>query len=662
MNEDKYLDELFSSAKKQDNLLNDNEIQSLLEASNKTILKTNFGDNKMKMFFLGFTAIAIVSYFGFNFLNNKDIEPENNIINSVVGELFTAEEESKIEEILESDIYNTEKDTNISDNSTEELTKQNEKPTEPELTYNDELAQNKQVFVDKSNIVKFKPSRLIKLNEQQLKELGIIKDGNSLKFSFDEKEEKASVVTLFINSTFKIEGGYPLNSITPQFVSEKNGIKIMSFFDDKKSTVAYRTRKLNDDGEKQITTILKRNYEEDIVDIKMNLENDKYEMKINDSVIIYRPDLIEGMFVNKDEKINNKVIIDKVINVDINQFPKINSQDENSTTFTFDNGTIFINDAKTDIDNSNIVNFQLQENIDVTADKKENKELVIDENGQLSWIEKTPKTNFVMVKKYDKDGKTIETRTENIMSKNTNNINIDSLLKTNNIFLENINDILKNSTNNRKINIDDESIVKAEEKIRKAYQKSKIIQQNVENYFNHNINELIPIEVKLDGEELDYVLWFKPTMEFLSKLPADIQERIAPEIMKINADGVIFFPSLPNGTASFINSTGQLASSSDKNLKIDDGFIENAIDKVLRLKPRYFYWKDTKLYGGDRNLGFYAQEVNEVSNETSPTPLEGAGWGIYDRGLIAILTKAIQEQQEIIENLKKDIDDLKSKI
>jgi hypothetical protein len=42
--------------------------------------------------------------------------------------------------------------------------------------------------------------------------------------------------------------------------------------------------------------------------------------------------------------------------------------------------------------------------------------------------------------------------------------------------------------------------------------------------------------------------------------------------------------------------------------------------------------------------------------------LEGAGWGIYDRGLIAILTKAIQEQQEIIENLKKDIDDLKSKI
>jgi hypothetical protein len=132
--------------------------------------------------------------------------------------------------------------------------------------------------------------------------------------------------------------------------------------------------------------------------------------------------------------------------------------------------------------------------------------------------------------------------------------------------------------------------------------------------------------------------------------------------MKINNTGIIFFPSLPNGSITTINNTGQLASSSDKNLKIADGFIENAIDKVLKLKPRYFYWKDTELYGSNRNLGFYAQEVNEVSEETSPTPNEGAGWGIYDRGLISILTKAIQEQQEIIENLKKDIDELKSKI
>lgn len=137
---------------------------------------------------------------------------------------------------------------------------------------------------------------------------------------------------------------------------------------------------------------------------------------------------------------------------------------------------------------------------------------------------------------------------------------------------------------------------------------------------------------------------------------------VQPLRMKINSNGDIFFPRYSNGTLSTTNNTGQLTTASDKNLKIDDGFIENAIDKVLRLKPRYFYWKDTELYGSVRHLGFYAQEVNEVSEESSNTPTEGGGWGIYDRSLIAILTKAIQEQQEVIEGLKKDIDELKSKI
>jgi hypothetical protein len=130
---------------------------------------------------------------------------------------------------------------------------------------------------------------------------------------------------------------------------------------------------------------------------------------------------------------------------------------------------------------------------------------------------------------------------------------------------------------------------------------------------------------------------------------------------RVDTDGNVQIPILPNGTVSAGASVGQLSTSSDKNLKIDAGFIENAIDKVLGLKPRYFYWKDPAL-SSIKQLGFYAQEVNEISEESANTPAEGVGWGIYDRGLIAILTKAIQEQQEIIENLKKDIDELKSKI
>jgi len=123
---------------------------------------------------------------------------------------------------------------------------------------------------------------------------------------------------------------------------------------------------------------------------------------------------------------------------------------------------------------------------------------------------------------------------------------------------------------------------------------------------------------------------------------------------RIDRYGSVQIPILANGTITTINNIGQLSTSSDKNLKIDAGFIENGLDKVLALKPRYFYWKnDTS--APKKQLGFYAQEVNEVSEETANTPAEGGGWGIYDRGLIAILTKAIQELSEKVEKLEAKI-------
>jgi hypothetical protein len=141
-----------------------------------------------------------------------------------------------------------------------------------------------------------------------------------------------------------------------------------------------------------------------------------------------------------------------------------------------------------------------------------------------------------------------------------------------------------------------------------------------------------------------------------SNYPNGLAER-----MRITSGGVVQIAGLTsNGTVSTQNSNGSLYVSSDANLKIEDGFVENGIEKVLALKPRYFYWKDKELFSADRQLGFYAQEVNEVSEETANTPPMGCGWGIYDRGLIAILTKAIQEQQSQIDILKQEIINLKT--
>ena len=103
------------------------------------------------------------------------------------------------------------------------------------------------------------------------------------------------------------------------------------------------------------------------------------------------------------------------------------------------------------------------------------------------------------------------------------------------------------------------------------------------------------------------------------------------------------------GTGTVTATAGVLSVVSDMNLKIEDGYIDNALDKVLKLIPRYFYWKkETGLPTNVRQLGFYAQEVNlALGEESANTPKnESDTWGIYDRGMIAMLTKAIQELNE----------------
>jgi len=131
------------------------------------------------------------------------------------------------------------------------------------------------------------------------------------------------------------------------------------------------------------------------------------------------------------------------------------------------------------------------------------------------------------------------------------------------------------------------------------------------------------------------------------------------DIVFFKQDGTIRFAKYTsNGTLTTTSSNGTIAVSSDKNMKIDAGYVENGLDKVMSLKPRYFYWKDEEKFGNKKQLGFYAQEVNEVSEEASNTPEEGQGWGIYDRALIAILTKAVQELNQQVQHQQQTINSL----
>jgi hypothetical protein len=121
----------------------------------------------------------------------------------------------------------------------------------------------------------------------------------------------------------------------------------------------------------------------------------------------------------------------------------------------------------------------------------------------------------------------------------------------------------------------------------------------------------------------------------------------------ISSSGVVTITNLGSGAVTA--TSGVLSTTSDMTLKVEDGYIENALEKISQLKPRYFYWKEESGLPTDiRQLGFYAQEVNQaLGEEAANTPKnENDKWGIYDRGIIAMLTKGIQELKAEIETLK----------
>ena len=128
----------------------------------------------------------------------------------------------------------------------------------------------------------------------------------------------------------------------------------------------------------------------------------------------------------------------------------------------------------------------------------------------------------------------------------------------------------------------------------------------------------------------------------------------------VRDDGALTALKYANGSLSVL--AGLIISTSDINLKNDDSGIINALNKVLKLNPRYFYWKkESEINCDERQLGFYAQEVKEALGEEVANNNNNGKWGIHDRGLIAMLTKAIQEQQIIIESLKNRIELLENK-
>lgn len=105
--------------------------------------------------------------------------------------------------------------------------------------------------------------------------------------------------------------------------------------------------------------------------------------------------------------------------------------------------------------------------------------------------------------------------------------------------------------------------------------------------------------------------------------------------------------------------TGSYTQSSDRRLKKNIQAIGDVLDKVLQLKPSKYQYIDN----GDNSkssVGFVAQDVQKLFPEMVSKKGEYMGLSYAEFGVIAI--KAIQEQQELIQNLKAEVGELHKRI
>ena len=121
----------------------------------------------------------------------------------------------------------------------------------------------------------------------------------------------------------------------------------------------------------------------------------------------------------------------------------------------------------------------------------------------------------------------------------------------------------------------------------------------------------------------------------------------------IDSSGIITMSAYGSGAATF-SASGVISSVSDETWKIKDGVPVDPDAMLKKLEPGYWYYNDEKkpTFGSDRQLGFYAQNVNAaIGPEAAPTPQEGKPWGYYDRSVLAVTVMSLQKALATIETL-----------
>ena len=101
-----------------------------------------------------------------------------------------------------------------------------------------------------------------------------------------------------------------------------------------------------------------------------------------------------------------------------------------------------------------------------------------------------------------------------------------------------------------------------------------------------------------------------------------------------------------------------ISNHSDITLKKNINNLKNSLEKVNSLRGVSFDWKAESKSQFKDNIGFIAQEVEEIIPELVSEGSDGIKSVNYI-SMVSILTEAIKEQQKMIQELQNDVSELK---
>jgi hypothetical protein len=133
---------------------------------------------------------------------------------------------------------------------------------------------------------------------------------------------------------------------------------------------------------------------------------------------------------------------------------------------------------------------------------------------------------------------------------------------------------------------------------------------------------------------------------------------IAAPSQKLDVNGTIHAQNLNGGATSLsTDASGNIIRTpSDARLKCRIASIDNPLEKVMQLHGVSYNFIDSDRFGSDRQIGFLAQELEQVVPEAVSSG--GEYKSVNYQEITALLAEAVKEQQKIIDQLQKRIETL----